>query len=329
MNIAVSPELAAIVKKPNGIERHKITSREQWMNLRKADVTASAAASLLGIHPYQTAYSLWATKTGRISDEIEDSPPLRRGRLLEPLAVQMLREDRPDWQVSDHPLNLYFRDPVARIGATPDLTARNEHGKFGAVQIKSVEASIFRKEWRDADGNVSPPLWIVIQAIIETRLMGLEWAAVAPIVVGHGVEMPVIEVPLHEGIYDRIKGEVAHFWRLVESGKTPDVDFGRDAALIERLYAPTGEIVDLAQDNVAPDLADEKEKLASEKSTIEDRQRAIKAELLTKLGGASGGRLRDGRLITAKRVDRKGYEVGPSSYMDLRVKKATTQGART
>lgn len=326
MNIAISPELAAIVKTPPKIERIRISSREQWLKLRSSDVTASVAAALLGIHPYTTAYALWALKTGRIAEDAEETPPMRRGRLLEPVAVQLLREDRPDWQISDHPVGLYFRDPVARIGATPDLLARNEHGKWGIVQLKSVDPMIFRRDWRDAEGNITPPLWIVIQAIIECHLCGFEWAAVAPMVVGHGVELPVVGVPLHAGVIDRIKTEVAAFWRMIEEGRHPDVDYGRDAALIEQLYAPTGETIDLALDNAAPDLADEKDRLASEKSAIEARQKAIKAELLTKLGGASAGRLRDGRLITAKRIDRDGYTVKPTTYMDLRVKKAT-QGA--
>lgn len=325
MNIAISPELAATVRTPPKIERHRIGSREQWMAMRRQDVTASAAAALLGIHPYQTAYHLWAVKTGKIEDDVEETPPIRRGRLLEPVAVQILREEKPEWQISDHPLGLYFRDPAARLGATPDLFARDEHGRFGVVQIKSVESGIFRKQWKDEDGNIAPPLWIVVQAIIEAKLTGFEWAAVVPLVVGHGVELPVVDVPLHEGIIERIKVEVAAFWRLIEEGRTPDVDYGRDAALINQLYQPSGETVDLAQDNLAVDLVDEKQRLAGEAGAIKNRQDQIKAELLTKLGGASAGRLRDGRVITATRVNRKAYEVAASSYMDVRIKKLVEQ----
>lgn len=322
MTIPISPALAVTLKTPQKVERHKISSREQWMSLRQKDITASAAAALLGIHPFQTDYGLWATKTGKVVDDVEETPPIRRGRLLEPVAVQILREDKPDWQISDHPLGLYFRDPETRLGATPDLFARNEHGKFGVIQVKSVESSIFRKNWKDEDGNIAPPLWIVVQAIIEAHLTGFDWAAVVPLVVGHGVELPVIDVPLHAGIIDRIKVEVAAFWRMVDEGRTPDPDYGRDADLINQLYAPDGEVIDLTQDNAAPDLADEKERLAGEKSTIETRQKAIKAEMLVKLGGASGARLRDGRMITAKRVNRAPYEVAASSYVDVRIKKS-------
>src|SRR5262249_6073732 len=81
MNIAISAELAATVRTPPKIERIRISSREQWLKLRQSDVTASVAAALLGIHPYQTVFALWALKTGKISDDVEETPPMRRGKL--------------------------------------------------------------------------------------------------------------------------------------------------------------------------------------------------------------------------------------------------------
>lgn len=326
MNIAVSPELAAIVKTPPKIERHRITSREQWLKLRGQDVTASTAAALLGIHPYQTAYALWALKTGRIADDVEETPPMRRGRLMEPLAVQMLREERPDWQISDHPVGLYFRDPATRLGATPDLLARDENGKWGIVQLKSVEAGIFRRDWRDADGNVSPPLWIVIQAIVECHLCGFEWAAVAPIVVGHGVEIPVVPVPLHAGIIERIKAEVAAFWRMVEDGRHPDVDYGRDADLLALLHAGDERVLDLSADNELPDLIAKREALSAEKKATETQWDENRARILGKMEGAGAAKMADGRLVTAKRINIAAHQRAASTRIDIRVKKAT-QGA--
>lgn len=322
MTDIASWQLSAKIARPQGIEAHAITGRDQWLTLRDHDVTASVAAALMGIHPYATALSLWALKTGRVMEDPEETAPMRRGRLLEPVAVQLLREDYPDWTFSDHPIGLYYRDPAARIGATPDLFAKNEHGQWGIIQIKSVEPSIFRRDWKREDGLIEPPLWIVVQAIIEAHLTGFAWAAVAPMIVGHGLELPLTPVPLHQGIIERVKADVAHFWRTVESGHVPDPNYGRDGSLIEKLYAPDGSVIDLSADNEVPDLVARKEQLASSKTDIENQQKDIKARLLHKLGSAAAGRIADGRYVSAKRVDRKGYEVGPSSYVDLRIKKS-------
>lgn len=320
--IAISGELAASIKAPSKIERIRIGSRDQWLALRQKDITASVAGALLGIHPYTTAYSLWALKTGLIGDDVEETPPMRRGRLLEPVAVQMLREDRPDWQISDHPIGLYFRDPVARLGATPDLFARDEKGRWGIIQIKTVEPGIFRQQWKDEDGAVSPPLWIVIQAIVECYLCGFEWAAVAPMVVGHGVELPIVPVPLHDGIIDRIKGEVAAFWRLVEEGRTPEPDYGRDGGLLAQLHAGDDRIVDMSADNEFPSLVASREKISAERKVLDAGWEENKARLLGKLAGAGAARMADGRLLTAKRIKVAAHQRAESTRIDIRIKKS-------
>lgn len=322
MTLAVSAELATTIRTPAKVERIRIGSRDQWLKLRRQDITASVAAALLGIHPYTTAFQLWALKTGRVSEDTEETPPMRRGRLLEPVAVQILREEHPDWQFSDYPVGLYFRDPATRLGATPDLLAHDPERKSTVIQIKNVEPGVFRRDWKRDDGTIEPPLWIAIQALVETHLTGFERAAVAPMVVGHGVDLPLIPIPLHEGIIERIKREVELFWQLLRDGRSPDPEFGRDAALIGKLYSPDGNTVDLSADNETPALIARKEQLAAQKSAIDDEQAEIKGRLLTKLGGASAGKLIDGRFLTAKRINRKEFTTPATSYVDLRVKKS-------
>lgn len=323
MNDVASPELAAIIKTPPKIERIRIASRDQWMALRAKDVTASVAAALLGIHPYTTAYSLWALKSGLLTDDVEETPPMRRGRLLEPVAVQMLREEYPNWQFSDHPVGLYFRDPETRLGATPDLFARDETGRMHNIQIKTVEPGVFRRDWKGEDGAVTPPLWIAVQSIVEAHLIGFECAAVAPMVVGHGVELPLIPVPLHGGIIDRIKGEVAHFWRLVESGKAPDMDFARDGALLAQLHAGDERTVDLSSDNEFPTLVVNREQISAQRKALDATWEENKARLLAKLDGAGVARMADGRVLTAKRIKIAAHQRAESSRIDIRIRKAS------
>lgn len=320
------PVLAEALKQAmrgRAIERIPISSREQWLALRRQDVTASVVGCLLGVHEYQTPYGLWALKTGAIAEDPEETGPMRRGRLLEPVAIAMLREERPAWQVEQP--GVYLRDIQSRLGATPDAFAVDpERPGFGIVQVKTVEPGVFRRKWRDEDGEVTPPLWIAVQAIVEAHLAGAQWAAVAAMTVGFGVDMHVVPVPIHAGVVERIYAAVADFWRMVADGRALDPDYGRDLRLVEALFAGRDEITDLSADNALPALADEREALSAAKSATEDRLKEIKAEFLVKLGGAEAGRIADGRLIAAKRVERKGYEVKPSSYINVTVKKART-----
>lgn len=328
----VANQIVDDVGAPDGVEIIRPADRGAWLAARQKDVTASVAGCLLGVHPYTTAYGLWASKSGRIPDD-EDNPAMRRGRLLEPVAIEMLREDRPDWSVTYRRDNAYWRDPASRIGATPDASAvRPDKPGRGNVQIKTASDFAFAKSWVDPDTKeIGLPLWIAVQAIIEADLTGAQWAAVAVMVVGRGIELHVVDVPLRETaedctrtkkLMDRLRAEVAAFWRMVESGQQPEADWKRDGKLIEALYEPTGEIISLEQDNSMPALCDEKDGLSAQKSAADKRLKEIKAEILAKLNGASGARIADGRLITAKEIHRKGYEVQPSSYIDVRVKAA-------
>lgn len=305
------------------IQKIPVTDRASWLEHRKQDVTASVAAAVLNAHPYTTGFRLWAEKTGKLDDgDVAETAAMERGRLLEPVALQLLRERQPTWKVEQP--GVYLRDPEARLGATPDAYAVDpERPGFGIVQVKSVEAGIFRRSWRDEDTReVSLPIWIACQAIVEAHLSGASWACVAALVVGFGLDLHVIKVPIHAGVIERIRGSVADFWRLVESGVTPDFDFGRDASLIARMYAQDdGSTVDLSHRNDLPALLDEKETLSKVKNDADKRLKAISAELLAAMGPATSAIVANG-VVTAKTIHRGAYSVAPTSYRAPRFKRA-------
>ncbi|MCR6673286.1 YqaJ viral recombinase family protein [Devosia ginsengisoli] len=307
------------------IQMIRPSNRAEWLRARGFDVTASQVGALFGAHEYTTLYGLWAAKTGRVSRDDEETPAIQRGRLLEPVAVQLLREQYPKWRIDHNAAeNIYFRDPDARLGGTPDvLVTAKDRGK-GVVQIKSVEASVFRKKWIDEDGNVEPPLWIALQASLEAYLTGSVWAAVAPLVIGYGVDMPLVEVPLVDGVVDAMKAKAAEFWQMVAEGREPPPDFARDGALIERIYGygdPEHEI-DLSADNRIPELIEERQEHANSVRGISARIDEIDTEIKAKLGAAHVAHLGEGRRITWKPQKRDGFFVEPTTIRPLRYPKA-------
>ena len=115
-----------------------VTDRTAWLKMRERDVTASVAGALFGdgVHDFTTRYGLWALKSGRLRQDPGETDAMRRGRLLEPVAVQLMRELRPAWTIE--PCATYFRDAGERIGATPDAFAVDpDRAGFGVLQIKS------------------------------------------------------------------------------------------------------------------------------------------------------------------------------------------------
>ena len=318
---AAARVVAGVARK---IETFDVTDRATWLARREKDVTASVVGALLGVHEYQTQFGLYMLKSGATQEDPEETAAMKRGRLLEPVAIELLREMRPEWNVRR--CTQYFRDPAARIGATPDAFADDPDLGPGIIQIKTVEPSVFRRKWRTEDGAFEPPLWIVVQAIVEAHLTGAKWAAVAPMRVSFGIDIEPFMVPIHAGLIERIYAEVAKFWRRIEDGNPPPIDYAQDGALVARLYAQDdGSIVELAGDNMLPALRDEDAKLAAEIKAADERRKAIKTELLAKMGEASVLMLDGEEFATAKTVSRKAYSVAASSYRRVQFK--TARGA--
>ena len=158
-----------------------ITDSAQWQQLRKPNVGCSEVAALFGIHEFITGYALAARKLGKLPDARETGP-MRRGRRLEPVARQMLQEQRQDLTVIA--ADSYHYDPDLRFGATPDLFVRNEHGRLGIVQIKTMSSDVFARKWHNREtGAVEPPLWIALQAMCEQHLTGAAFAMVAAMII--------------------------------------------------------------------------------------------------------------------------------------------------
>ncbi len=309
---------------PASVEIVRPESRDQWLDLRRPNIGASVAGALLGVHSYETAFGLYAQKAGLLASDHEESSAMKRGRLLEPVAIELLQDDRPRWKVEGNPMpgGSYFVDRKLRLSATPDAFAIDpDRAGFGVVQIKSVEGGIFRKAWCDPDTlDIMPPLWIGVQAIIEAHLTGASWAAIGALVVGSGVDLHIVDVPVHAGVISRIREAVAGFWRLVEAGTPPDPDYARDGETIAALYADdNGASIDLSGDNALPGLVDERQALTATRTLDKKRIDAINAEILAKLGPAKSGRLADGRVITAATIQRGAYQVAATSYRSIRI----------
>jgi putative phage-type endonuclease len=294
-----------------------IVNDEQWQALRAKVIGASEAAALVGVHEYLTYYGLWARKAGKLPPE-PDNGAMERGRLLEPVAVEVIRKRYPDMTIAVP--REHYADHEFCIGATPDLLASDERGE-GVIQIKSVAPRIFRNTWRGESDAAMPPTWIVIQALIEAHLTGARWAAVAALVVDHEIDLHLIEVPLHKGIVEQIKTEALKFWEMVISGREPDPDFKRDSELVKALSREgDGHEIDLSADNELPGMLAMRETLSAEAKRCEEEVKVINAQLLHRLGSATIGRF-NGGYISAKTTNRKAHEVKASSFRQLRVVK--------
>jgi len=294
------------------IEEHTIESKEQWLELRKQDVTASVAAALLELHPFVTPLQLWAEKSGK-GAPVDDNPAMRRGRLIERLAIPLIEEARPDWTVEK--ANVYLRDHDHRLGGTPDFQVFTPSGLRGNVQFKSVEPYLFERTWK-IDGQIVPPTWIGVQALVEAYLMGADFAMIGVCRVGYGIDFDLIDVPFTDGLIERLQIASEIFWSQVEHKEPPPPNFDRDADIVRQLHpkATIGKTVDLTGNNRVAALAEEDEEWAATEKQAKKKRDAAKAEVLHLLGDAEVGLINGEIAVTAKTIDKPAEKVPRPAY---------------
>jgi predicted phage-related endonuclease len=290
--------------------------RDEWLAFRRQDVTASQIAAVIGQHPYCSALELWAQKSGQIVT-VADNAAMRRGRLLEPVAVKLTQEALPGCRIQYNDAQLYWRDEERRIGATPDVIVEyHERGK-GVVQLKNIEPSIYARHWQ-AD---EPPLWIALQALTEAKLVGAQWAAVGALRVGFGIEFDLMPVPLHEGAWSRLTDAVGDFWRAVEAGNPPQPDYARDHDLIAAMHpASNGASIDLSGDNELIVALAEREEAKGLASGLDEQIKRLDATIRHKLGAHEIALAGDWR-ITLRTEHRKEYTVAAGTRRPIKIKR--------
>jgi predicted phage-related endonuclease len=296
------------------IQRLPITSREQWLAMRKQDVTASAIAAVSGLHPFISRHRLYLDKTGRLPPE-EQSEMLEWRLMLEPVVPSAVKKQRPEWTIV--PATEYLRDREARIGATPDFYIQGDPRGLGVLQAKTASPSSFRKHWSDG-----VPFYVSLQNATELMLEKRAAFGVVAVVViqPHKPICEIFDIERHAGVEAKLRREVERFWEDVAWGNEPDPDAKLDADLIALMYPESREDVqlDLRGDNYLTDALAERARLKAEIASNAARVDEIENELRAKMGDAVLARF-NGFVVTNRTVERDGYTVAPTRYRKLHV----------
>ena len=298
------------------IERHA-TIHGALHPLRATDLTASDFAAAIGDSPFKTPLELYAEKTGHLQPKGETAV-MKRGRLLEQVAITMAREEHPDWDIR-YPLNLYLRDPELRLGATPDAQRVNADGSVTNMQIKVINRRIFEDEWVPS----GPPLHYVLQTGIEGMLMDAEGSMIIALVVDYAaLELFYFDVPRHPDAEAQFKEHAKAFWDNVITGNRPAADLKRDAATLVALFPKSVKdpVLDLSQENQLPGMLDKRIVLKEEIKHREAEVDEIETYIKDKLGPAERATL-PGWKITWPTKHRRSYTVAAKDYRRLYISK--------
>jgi putative phage-type endonuclease len=299
------------------IERRPIANREEWLEWRKQDVTASRVGALFGVHPYETALRLYAEKRG-VEFPNEDNKVMRRGRWLEPAVATAVEEERPEWKLRAP--KVYLRDPDLRLGCTPDYFIDGDPRGLGVLQCKTVAPSVYARDWHNGS---EIPFWITLQALTEMMLADAAFGVVAALLVDpHQMDVAILDVPRHADSELKILVAVRNFWQQVIIGIEPDPDFGRDSEVIKLLMPreTSGKQIDFTGHNELPDMLGERATLMANIKQQEERCDEIETKIKFLMADAERAAGLGGWLLTYKVEHRNAYTVPAKDPRVLRIR---------
>lgn len=182
---------------------------DDW-HAARSGVGGSDVGAILGLNPWESAFTRWAKKTGQISDQIDDNIAMRLGREFEPAILKMFSDDHPELQVfSDCGSWVSVERPYAT--ANPDGMFLDADGVWGVVEVKTS-----RSEWSNG-----VPAHYRAQVLHYMYVMGVKRAYVVGVVGWDYVEY-VIERDDFELTANLAR--IDQWWNCVLTQQQPDWD---------------------------------------------------------------------------------------------------------
>lgn len=287
------------------------STQEQWIEARRTGIGGSDAAVVLGISPFKTPLQLWAEKLRLLDDDVEQTEPIRWGKLLEPVIAE-------EWgRENGHALVDLGRWTVLRSRSTPFMLATLDRVIFagngnGVLEAKNTNA--FRIEEWEAD---EPPTIYAVQVQQQLAVTGYDWGVLVALVGGQKLRWFLIE--RNQRFINMLQEEEHDFWRLVQRRQQPPVDDSKmTEEALRRLYKTEVEekTVDLGMSGLDWDREREEAIALIREGTR--RKRLIDNLIRASMGDAEVGLLPDGGRFTWRTEHRREHIVPASANRVLR-----------
>ncbi|BAO90729.1 YqaJ viral recombinase family protein [Caballeronia cordobensis] len=286
---------------------------------RQGIMGGSDAPVAVGVSPFRMKMNLWMEKTKRIEPpNLDDVEAVRFGTLFEPILMNEFsrrtgKSVRRENLMTVHPEFSY-------LGGHID---RRVVGEAAAVEGKTTSDWAFRQLW-GAPGTDAAPAYVLAQVHFYFALWPAFEKFYVPVLVG-GQKMEIFEVPRDEAISNEIIAKMVEFWECYVLPDVPppledeDLDHPGALELLKKVYPHSDGSVRHLDPKIRPYvemmIAEQEVKKQAEAAIDTCRTRILKAMENSAVGIVEGiGE------VHRKFVQRRGYTVEPTQYLDLRIK---------
>jgi len=116
--------------------------REEWLAERKTGIGGSDAAAVLGVSPYKSALDLWREKISDTPEPDLETPPILRGRYLEPVAADLYAR-QTERQIRRQPMRRHPEHAFMIGNVDRQILATGSVETTGALEIKCPGLRVF------------------------------------------------------------------------------------------------------------------------------------------------------------------------------------------
>jgi putative phage-type endonuclease len=268
----------------------------EWHQSRLGGIGGSEIAAVLGLSKWESHFSLWHRKLGRIPERPEN-PDQEWGTRLEPVILAKFADEHPELVVDVHP-GTWRNDERPWQIANPDALAYWSTEEDGTAAAYVVEAKNVndRVAWEWDNG---PPPYYVVQARWYLDVFGLDRAIIAALFGGSDYQEFEIRPDPDDTTLMREAGQA--FMDSLAEVRRPDIDAHGETYTALR-YLPDGVIDDKV--DIDPKLAAAYEVANLRARQWEDVRRRQASLMLDAIGNYKGARV--GNRHIATRTLRKG-----------------------
>ena len=284
--------------------------RIDWLNWRRQGIGASDVPGILGMSPYenQTPLSIYLDKIGERPD-VKQNAAMKLGLLMEPVILNLYREESGEVIVGEQVRTEHREHKFIRA----TLDGLTSTGKV--VQAKNVDWRK-REEWGEP-GTDEVPDYVACQNHAEMLAYDAHECDV-PILIG-GNEFRIYHLDRDSEMDRFLIEKMTEFHRRVELRDPPLASLPADYETIRRLKPKYQSTIDLPDECLTlVDMLEEAKGLIKANTQASEE---FKAKLIDAMAGHACALLPDGRRITRKTINRKGFTVEPTSYIDFRISK--------
>jgi putative phage-type endonuclease len=205
---------------------HFEPNSEEWHAARRKGIGASEIAAVVGLSPFESAFSLWHRKKGNLPGPDPANPLFYWGHALEPLVAARYASDHPEFAV--HKVGTYVHSERAWQLANLDraLSTGDRVGEWGQpgalpTAVLEIKTTRYGDNW-GPHRSAQVPLHVRCQVMQQMDVMGVEFADVAVLIGGNDYREYRIDYDETDALALREAG--AAFWASIETDDEPPVD---------------------------------------------------------------------------------------------------------